>query len=298
LVRKSEDAGVTWNTVDQFQLVAGLSSSARAFVADSSGNIFVAGSGSSPGARKIDPDPLHWLVRKSTDGGQTWSTVDDYYSTAKGGYPKWGIPNKAHFAPGIGLFVVGQTAANANGYSETWTVRRSVDGGATWSTVDLYQPGGAGYISIAYSVTSDAQGNIYVVGRADVPQVINRKTYTLGQWIVRQSSDGGNTWVNVDVLSVGTGKIASASAVGIDTAGKIVVAGKYQDVQNVYHWIVRRPDSFGQWQTVDDYQLVSGYEAGPEDIVTDAAGNLLVSGEADDATSAHWVVRRFANAIP
>jgi hypothetical protein len=224
--------------------------------------------------------------------------VDDYYSTARTGYPKWGVPLKAHFASGIGLFVVGQTAASANGYSQMWTVRRSLDGGVTWSTVDLYQPGGEGYISSANSVTSDALGNIYVVGRADVPQIIKPKTYTIGQWIVRKSSDDGNTWANVDVLTVGAGKIASAYGVGRDTAGNVVVAGGYQDAQSVYHWIVRRPDLLGQWQTVDDFQLASGYESKPGDVVPDAAGNMLVTGNAYDATGAHWIVRRLANSNP
>jgi hypothetical protein len=295
LVRASSDGGLSWSTESAFQYSPGSASQGLAFAADASGGIYSAGYGTTPAARTSDPGQLHWLVRKSLDAGQTWSVVDDYYNSNKAGYPKWGIPEKACFVPGGGLFVVGQTAANANGYSQTWTVRRSADGGATWSTVDLYQPGGVGYISIAYSLTSDSQGSIYVAGRADIPQVIKPKTYTVGQFIVRKSSDGGNTWSNIDVFSVGPGKIASAGAVGIDAAGKLVAAGQYQDANNVYHWIVRRPDAFGNWQTVDDFQLFSGCEAGAQDLVSDAAGNLLVSGSADDSVTAHWVVRRLAN---
>jgi hypothetical protein len=296
LVRKSSDGGVSWSTEDAFQYSPGLASEGRSFAADASGGIYAAGYVSSPATKRTDPAPLHWLVRKSTDAGQTWSVVDDYYN--KAGYPKWGIPQKADFVPGVGLFVVGQTAANANGYSQTWTVRRSTDGGATWSTVDLYQPGGAGYISCANSLTSDSQANIYIVGRADISQVIKSKTYTVGQYIVRKSSDGGSTWANIDVFSVGPGKIASAVAVGIDAAGKPVVAGQYQDANTVYHWIVRRPDAIGNWQTVDDFQLVSGYEAGPQDLVSDTAGNLVITGFADDSAGSHWVVRRLANSTP
>jgi hypothetical protein len=298
LIRKSADNGVSWSTASSFQYMPGLESQGRALAADALGNVYVAGYGSSPAAKPSDPPNMHWLVRKSVDGGQTWTTVDDYYSALKGGYPKWGEPEKAHFIPGVGLFVVGQTAANANGYTETWTVRRSLDGGATWSTVDLYQPGGAGYRSIAYSVADDGQGSIYVVGRADVPQTVNHKTYTVGQAIVRRSSDGGASWSNVDTLSVGAGKIATATAVGLDAAGNIVVAGKYQDAQNVYHWIVRKRDTYGNWQTVDDYQLAAGYEANPDDLAVDAAGNLLVSGVADDGNGAHWVVRRLSATNP
>jgi hypothetical protein len=298
LVRKSSDSGLSWSTEDAFQYSPGLASEGRAYAADDSGAIYTAGYGSSPAAKRSDPAPLHWLVRKSTDGGQTWSTVDDYYNTAKTGYPKWGIPQKAHFVPGVGVFVVGQSAANANGYSQTWTVRRSTDDGATWSTVDLYQPGGVGYVSIAYSLTSDSQGNIYVVGRADIPQVIQRKTYTVGQFVVRKSSDGGVTWSNIDLFSVGAGKIASASAAGLDGTGKLIVAGQYQDALNSYHWITRRPDALGNWQTVDNFQLASGYDAAPDDLITDATGNVLVSGQGEDAAGPHWIVRRLANTMP
>ena len=130
------------------------------------------------------------------------------------------------------------------------------------------------------------------MGRVDVSQEISHKTYITGQWIVRKSGDGGNTWVNVDVLTVGAGKIASALAVGTDGVGLVVVAGRYQDAQSVYHWIVRRPDALGNWQTVDDFQLAPGYAADPAGVAVDAAGNLLVTGSASDAAGNHWVVRR------
>ena len=40
--------------------------------ADALGNIYVVGNSSAT-------SPIHWLTRKSSDGGYSWSTVDDYY---------------------------------------------------------------------------------------------------------------------------------------------------------------------------------------------------------------------------
>jgi hypothetical protein len=116
--------------------------------------------------------------------------------------------------------------------------------------------------------------------------------------IVRNSTNGGNTWSTVDVFNVGAGKIGSATALGADAEGKPVVGGRYQDAQNIDHWIVRRPDALGNWQTVDDFQLEPGLGALPEDVTVDAAGNLLVTGHANDATGTHWIVRRLASPNP
>src|SRR5262249_55081747 len=158
--------------------------------------------------------------------GVNWTLADDFFNPVKGGFPQWGIPHKAACVPGVGVFVVGQASSNPQGSLTVWTVRRSLDGSSSWSTVDLNPPGGSATVACANGFTSDPQGKIYVVGRIDSSQVIARKTYTTGQWVVRMSSDGGTTWSNVDVWSGGPGKIASASAIGIDAAGKPAVAGQ------------------------------------------------------------------------
>ena len=291
LLRKSADGGASWSTVSVFQYTSGMDSRGYAFAADTLANIYTVGYGSGP-ATRLSPGALHWLVRKSTDGGLTWTLAEDFFTSAKGGFPQWGIPLKAHFAPGIGLFVVGQTSTGQTGYPLIWTVRRSMDGGTTWSTVDLNSATGSAYIASANGVSSDAQGNVYVVGRIDVCQTVKHKSYNTGQWVVRKSSDGGNTWSSVDMFSGAIGSVSSAHAVGLDAAGNIVVAGQYPDAQGVEHWIVRRPDAFGDWRTVDDFQLAPGYGASAGGVGVDSAGNLLISGSADDANGTHWIVRR------
>jgi hypothetical protein len=88
-----------------------------------------------------------------------------------------------------------------------------------------------------------------------------------------------------------------AYGIGKDSVGNPVVAGIGQDSTGAFHWVVRRPVP-GGWATVDDYQLSPGQYAaagaGWENCVTaDAAGNVLVTGGAADATGVeHWIVRR------
>lgn len=280
-IRKSPNGGASWSTVDSFQYAPGNNSAARAFGADLIGNVCIAGYGTDAAG------VMHWLIRRSVNGG-SWTLVDDFpASSSRASVPT--EANAAHFAPGLGFFVVGQVATQSG---NVWLVRRSLNGGVTWSTVDTFQLV-QGLDAYAYGVSSDNQGNVYVGGGAIASQtVVKGKVYYARDWIVRKSSDGGNNWATVNVFP-GTGTVAAGLSMGTDSTGNVVEAGGAQDAQGVSHWLVRRPDSSGAWQTVDDFQLVPGRYAEADSVVTDAAGNLLVTGVADDATGGHWIVRRF-----
>jgi hypothetical protein len=76
-VRKSSDSGLSWSTVDLWQYAAGEWVNPTGFAADDLGNIYVAGWGRAAATRKNSSGNLHWLVRKSSDGGQNWELSDD-----------------------------------------------------------------------------------------------------------------------------------------------------------------------------------------------------------------------------
>jgi hypothetical protein len=271
-VRKSSDSVASWSTVDLFQYALGKGAGALAATSDLSGNVYVSGVAADASGNS------HWIVRKSTNGGQTWTVADDLIADSA---------RSIAFVPGLGLFAAG-IGPGTKTSSGPWTVRRSVDTGATWTTVDSYQPP-KGHTSNAWGVSSDGQGRVYVVGRQTV--VVGRSA-TL-QWTVRGSSDGGNTWSTVDAFSYTAGKNSWARAVGRDSAGNMVVIGSALDAQGIDHWLVRRLSQVG-WQTVDDFRLALGSNAQAYGTVADAAGNLLVTGYANDGTGiGHWVVRRF-----
>jgi hypothetical protein len=276
-VRKSSDRGVTWTTVDLYQYpVSSLDVDPTGFTADNAGNIYVVGWANSAGIR-------HWLVRKSTDGGQTWDLVDD----TTGG----NLASQGCFVPGVGLFVVGSQSTALG-----WTVRRSLDGGATWTTVDAPFGSGAG----AWSIASDSLGNIYVAGSVSVTTITTKPkaTVTYSVWTTRKSTDGGNTWSTVDKFTLAQNASATAHGVGMTAGGGIVVVGQAMDdggkhVDASTHWMVRTPASSGVWQTVDDFQLLSGSGAEAWGVVTDAGGNLLVAGQAASYPNGlFWVVRK------
>ena len=118
-----------------------------------------------------------WIVRKSTNAGSTWTTVDDVaYSGA------YGVTGDASG----NIYVVG------SGNQEKWLVRKSSDGGTSWSTVDNLQTPEA---SDAYAVGIDPAGNVYVAGRV----FSNQETTVDG--IVRELPAGGSSWSTVDDLT-------------------------------------------------------------------------------------------------
>jgi hypothetical protein len=276
-VRRSSNSGVTWSTVDLYQYAAGQYIDATGFAADDSGNVYVVGWGRDAGTKRNPSGNLHWLVRRSTDGGNTWAVVDDLLETSGA--------HAAGFVPGAGVFVVGVPYP---GSSSSWLVRRSLTGAqGTWSTVDGPIAGGA-----AQGVCSDSQGNIYVVGAQFITTATKPRITGYNAWVVRKSSDGGNTWTTVDSFNYANTQSASANGVARNAAGTVVAVGYASDAQGISHWIVRALASSGVWETLDDYQLSPGHRATSTTVTSDATGNLLVTGNATDSSGQHWIVRR------
>ena len=280
-VRKSADGGQSWSTVDQYEYSPGEWNWPIGFAADNAGGVYVVGevkAVTTTGSSK-NKQVIHWLVRKSSDGGQTWTVADD-------------VPNyeacAAAVVPNVGVFVAGPYFAG------TWQVRKSVSGDfGTWSTVD-----GPLANAAARGGCRDSQGNIYVAGEQFITtgSLKRQATGTYG-WISRRSSDGGGTWTTDDTFTIvppaqnQNTPGALAAGAGTDSAGNAVVVGSASD-GTYNHWIVRKHDAAtGQWMTLDDFQPGNG--AAAEGVATDAAGHLLVMGYANsgDGTGNHWVVR-------
>jgi Flp pilus assembly protein TadD len=284
-VRKSADRGQTWTTVDNFQYAANAGTEfPRGVAGDPSGKVFVCGSW-------MDAQSTSHLLVRESNGGEpgTWSMADEL----TGAYAR-GI----NYVSGIGVFAVGFTEQTKKlGYG--WLVRRSLTGEpGTWSTVDLVQlpyQGAYEQYGAAASVAGDAQGNVYVAGSFKKVVGSGKTAMLAKQWLVRRSRNGGgqNSWVDADAFVYTAGQDSSAWGISRDASGNCVAVGRGFDAQGTDHWIVRRSDAQGGWQTADEYQLAPGQDAEAQGIVSDSAGNALVNGWAYDANGIeHWIVRR------
>src|SRR5215831_12739902 len=164
LVMASADGGNTWSApLDDF-FSPGFGVLYDAITADSAGNLYVAGIYySSP--------PNHQFVRRSTDGGGTWQTVDDVTVNAfTAGITAGGIA-----ADSAGnVYAIGQAV-------NTWSIRKGI-GGTNYSTVDTFQPGS----SQAWAVFADPTTGVFAVGQGTITVTSKHSVSTSTGWFVRR----------------------------------------------------------------------------------------------------------------
>ena len=295
ITRRSLDAGVTWEIVDDFlhpspslymPYVTGVS-------IDSAGNCYVVGSH----YKKVDgitSSVGYWLIRKIARGatlaGEAGKTTIDLFDTAVG--------NRSHpngvVCVGTDVFVAGKTA-------DRWQVRRNTGGASTWTVVDDFRVDPAN-ISEAFGITADPAGNVYVAGLGDkkVTTVVSKKvtTFITNFWIVRKGSGmGTGTFNTVDQFQLQKDYGAKAFGISADSAGGIHVTGFARAVVGravESHWVTRRYTPTTGWATTDNFAPFNVGVASGWNIAADPFGNVFAAGtQGTDAAGEHkWVVRR------
>jgi hypothetical protein len=206
-VLKSADGGVNWSQVDAASGIP------TAVAGDSAGNLYVAGTtrtstivGYDPKTRKpIYRQVAHWTVRKSGNGGASWSIDDDYQLSSVKDATAYALGTDAAgnvYAGGFAIDAAGQYHA----------VMRSQAGGA-WSTVDDYAgPAETTYTAFAADAVT---GTLYAGGSAywesafirsapgPIPSVIHPETFSTILLVDEgDSPDGGGLDLrSADVLA-------------------------------------------------------------------------------------------------
>lgn len=284
LIRASVDGGSTWSLLGDF-LYPGLNSTLYTCIAsDSAGNLYAAGAAYDDGTPNGGPD--HWIVRRSTDSGLTWSTVDDF---VPGGIL---VQANAIAVDSAGNVYVAGDAGYANAIGNNyWTVRKGI-GGTNFTTMESLATGDSA--NTAQAILVHPTAGIFVAG--EFPVIVNKFGGTALEWTVRRSTNGGAGWATVDTFAF-TSKSsiyrAEAHGIGVDSLGNLYVVGRAAapnkpNGSGYWCWVVRKGTSGGNsWTTVDDYQLSPTAFMWPSAIATDSAGNLYVAGYGDS----HWLVR-------
>jgi hypothetical protein len=247
----------TWQTIDDFQLAVGQHSNPGAIAAAPPNRLYTVGV-----ARM---GTFRWHARRSRDGGGTWEDMGDFDSFAGG------ASDVVVDSAGT-VFVVGNADTGR-------IVRRSTNNGDTWMTVDTI-PGGTGTDPCSSGWLALTPNNtVYVAAGCDSVGVI-----------VRRSTNGGDTWNQVDSFKYMQPQTRMGT-LGVDTSGQVYVGGVGVSPDGVTHWLIRRGTGVGTWTTVDDFLLAGGNSARVANFGgTDA---VYAAGTADDADgAAHWIVRR------
>jgi hypothetical protein len=165
---RSVDGGATWTQVDSFKLAAADLSGmtyAKSAAVDSRGRFYVVG--------QALPDPLiynlRWIVRGSTNGGLSWTTLDNFFESNISGPQSYATA--VTVTPQDSVYVIGYSLKNIAGTpwdAPPWRVRASSNGGRSWQTVDAGPPAAdptvAPAFALALDVTSDPSGNVFVIG--------------------------------------------------------------------------------------------------------------------------------------
>ena len=273
---QSLDHGVTWTVSDPS---VGLSTVLieTDVAAGNTDAIYVCGTSSG-----------RWMVRKgqrTPEGGLTWSTVDN---------PALSSPISLFVRPGA----VGQPD-DVLVCGAGWTVRRSLNGGATWTTLAT-PPAGVFSAQTAFAPNVGPDGSIYVAGRTTktitTQTIVNKKkvvttTYEYG-WLTRKSTNGGANWADVDYVA--NAQPASCSSIAVDAFGRVFVAGF--GITTPYTWLVRgSTDGGATWITTDSFLPTGTTRAMAMGIASDAFGNVCVVGETGDTASTYMApIRRLA----
>lgn len=251
----------TWQTVNDFQLVAGLDTLGSDIGFDSHGDLYAVG-----GASLSADDSEHATVLSlSRDHGGNWMTLPAF---AEAG---WTWAHYRAFAAAGDLLLLGGNG-NLGGF-----VRESTDRGMTWTTVDHCDAG------ISDLAVHPLTGDVYAGGSSE----------TAGG-IIRRRPAGAMDFTTVH--EAGPGDVGSVWAIAVHPDGAVIGAGNKVDAATrAMSWIVLRSDAgTAPWEIADTFQVAewSGTSAGGCLVTSD--GTVFVSGSAYNAQTrkTHWVVRR------
>lgn len=276
--------GQTWETVDSIAYLAeGPFAQVDAIAASPDGILYAIGASSSPsgGFEKN-------YVRRSFDGGTNWQSVASFSPVYGNGIDKLAVDSSSGRLYAAGLV------------DGLWTVLSSGDQGGTWSTIDSFNTGATSYPELR-SITTDADGNVYVAGSA-------KTSRGLRQWLVRKgvpslSAPDGVSWTTIDAYTPARNYGARANQVAIKApaipgnAAEIYVGGT-SGSSSGEQWVVRRStDGGATWVIVDsvvsDYGSLNTLAVSPDgSIYTSGSTRTVTGSKRNQTTTQSFVVRK------
>jgi hypothetical protein len=294
IVRYSADGGTTWSTRDDYVHApetnhpSDTNNLFNAITLNQQGDVFVGGAGA---AYTSGVEAGHWIVRRSTDQGVSWQTVDDFYQRMiDPGHPGTnGVVYSLSSDRQGRVFGTGLLLPTGPSYLHWW-VRGSGIGGTNWDTRLVIFSGYAGVSQLTWGGE-----DVYVTGS------VSDSDLTSG--LILRSSDYGASWTT-NFAGVQDFHVAITH----DSAANLYSAG-FSRSSNSVDWLVRKAPPGGTNWTILDRLTYEGDSSGsgidqanPRSIAIDPAGNMCVAGQFLDyyLTNGHggatwtWFTRQFS----
>jgi hypothetical protein len=286
-VRRSDDSGSTWATKDSYRYSSSPSNRGSnnpvSLLVAQNGYIYAAGYGEADSGQNV------WIVRRSTDGGDNWTISDIVTNT--GGNERGASARGITVGPNGTIFVIGsayRTDGSAN-LRWRWVVRRSVDNGDSWSTVDEFTDATYSYRAVPEVVLANS-GKIFVSGTVTKLDA-NAYPPLTSKLLTRTSDDNGATWSTSESYIQGTETFTSSQGGYIMASDKTVVVGHGTGLSSPNATVFGRVfDSvLSSWSELFSFVSSTGiffYGAGLSN------GNVYLVGLKNPG---YWHVRRSAN---
>lgn len=287
-VVRSLDRGLSWQTVDTFNLSGAAEMTVRGMATDPAGAVYVIGSASY--SRGVP----QWIVRKGVNSGtgMAWRTVDTYVVSKNLGAFAKAIAVKRSPIPGNAPEIyVGGTGQSASG--QTWIVRRSLDGGANWSVLDFYPSGGFDGGAMTIAVAPD--GAVYTSGQDRTVSGTKRNPVYTTSFVVRKgtpsvTAPGTFAWQTLHTVPETALRTALRPLGSVmDASGRVFFAGFCFDrTNNQSIYIVRASNDSGLSSFESD-----SFVGGNFCISRDTVGNIYAGGYfGSELPDAGGIIRR------
>jgi hypothetical protein len=268
---RSLDYGVTWSlftTFDYSSLTTDVMPTVNGLVEVNTNTVFLANTVDTYYSSSFNSK---WLIVKTTDGGNSWTTVDDFVLTAG----KDNIVSDLIKLPNGTLLALGQS--NVTTYNSI-VIRKSTDNGSTWTTSNTYNYA-AGKSCYSASIITNQSGIIY--------QKMMCLDASNNYHLLTRSTTDGNTWVmesdvyNTGAYSISYGKLQfdnTGNLFGIDIYNYQLISFYTRSVFNIQ----MKPAS-GSFANLSTYSYLSK-SLTPTSGYFNNDGKIIVVGSAQSTT--------------
>jgi len=274
-VRKSTDHGATWTTSARYQMPGSAGCKTYNVKCFGGGLVFSMG--------RCADGVLHWLIRRSADGGVTWADAD--YPHAKQAYASK-VFDIAR-APNGDLVAFGYLDSAAK---ESWLFRKSSDDGRTWTDLGGYHTQD-GFTDVVGGLMATTSGALLAAGWTIDPKGPIRA-------LLRRSTDSGATWLTVDDYQLDARKTLY-QGLAEDSRGRLFALATQVRAEGAgdgaSRGMIRVSSDVGvTWRDYLELRARDGVDATYTSLFIDASDQLLVSGRHGDFA----VVQRLRLASP